>query len=203
MKNLADTLFKVRGTKVAPYNGAILVAEPFLTETHFNHSVISIIDYDAEEGATGAVMNHRSECMLAELFDDINVRHDVPVYCGGPVGQDRLYFIHTLGSGIIPGAREYAPGLYIGGDFKAIVNYVNEGYPTDGMVRFFVGYSSWTAGQLEQELAEASWAIPSGNPDMSDEFLSLHGDRQWHRAVRHLGEEYRSWRLVPRNPEMN
>lgn len=203
MKNLSDTLFKVRSCRQMPACGAVLVSEPFLTETYFNHSIISIIDYSREEGATGAVLNNRSECMLAELFSDVRIRFNIPVYCGGPMGQDRLFFIHTLGSEIIPGAREYAPGLFIGGDFDAIVEYVNDGYPTDGVVRFLVGYSSWTVGQLENELREGSWAIADNDAISPEELLNGNGDRQWHAAVRTLGEDYRSWRMLPRNAECN
>ena len=118
MKNLANGLFHVVAIdERAPRCGGLLVAEPFLKESYFNHGVISIIEYASDEGATGVVMNNRTEYMLSELLDGVSPEADQPVYCGGPLGLDRLYFIHTLGPDVIPDGRPIGNGLYVGGDF--------------------------------------------------------------------------------------
>lgn len=202
MKDLASTLFRVSSDKSAPRRGGLLVAEPFLRESYFSHGVISLIDYAPDEGATGVVMNKPTGYRLADLLDNTRVFSNAEVYCGGPLGQDRLYFIHTLGDKIIPGARMYAPGLYVGGDFNSVIDYVNSGYPVSGNVRFFIGYSSWTDGQLEEEIGEDTWA-QAPMPENPESLLTLHGDAYWHRAVRSLGENYRSWQLLPSDPKSN
>ena len=202
MKDITTNLFKVKSSRNVPTCGGVLVAKPFSQDSYFKHSVVSLIDYIPEEGATGVVMNYRTRFTLSELLDGIDSRYDVPVFCGGPVGQDRLFFIHTLGSDIIPGARCYAPGLYVGGDFDSVTAYVNEGYETDGNIRFFIGYSSWCEGQLEREISREMWALPSSAPD-ARELLTSGGDNYWHRAVRTLGETYRPWTLLPRNVTNN
>ncbi len=137
MKDITTNLFRVKSSSQPPAVGGLLVAEPFIHESYFNHGVVSLIDYVPDEGATGVVMNNRTEYQLNELLEGIETRIQIPVFCGGPLGQDRLYFLHTLGSEIIPNARRYAPGIYIGGDFDAIISYVNAGYPVDGAVRVF------------------------------------------------------------------
>ena len=198
IKDICSALFSVpTGTSDVPRGGDLLIAEPFMDENYFSHSVISVIDYEPKGGAMGVVLNHQSPSMLSDVLDDVDIKVDMPVYCGGPLALDRLFFLHNLGSDIIPGARPYAPGMFVGGDFDAIIEYINSGYPTDGRVRFFVGYSGWDEGQLEQELAEGTWAIDhwSGSPA---ELLKDSGDTFWHKTVRNLGEPYRSWRLVPR-----
>lgn len=203
MKDLSTLLqFKATPSGKRPECGTLLVAEPFLKESYFNHGVISIIDYLPTDGATGVVMNNRTGYGLSELLDGLETDIDIPVYCGGPLGQDRLFFIHTLGRNIVPKAREYAPGLYVGGDFEAITNYINAGYTIDGCVRFFIGYSSWSAGQLEREIEEHTWAEAPAPYDPMD-LLRGDADPYWHRTVRTLGVEYRSWRLIPRIPECN
>ncbi|MDE6269611.1 MAG: YqgE/AlgH family protein [Muribaculaceae bacterium] len=181
-----------------PAGGRLLVAEPFMDETIFSHSVVSLLDYEPEGGAMGVVLNRQSHSMLTDLIDDLEIEYDMPVFCGGPLAMDRVFFIHTLGSDIIPGAREYMPGLYIGGDFDAMIEYINSGYRTDGVVRFFVGYSSWDRSQLESEIAEGAWALTDAPAD-GGTLLSGSGDSVWHRTVRSMGNEYRSWRLVPRH----
>lgn len=202
MKDITTNLFRVKSSHCSPVAGAALVAEPFMKEGYFNHGVISIIDYVPEEGATGTVMNNRTEYMLGELLDGVSPDLEIPVFCGGPLGQDRLYFIHTLGPDIIPKARRYAPGLYVGGDFDIIIDYINEGYNVDGAVRFFIGYSSWYEGQLENEIRQEKWALTHviGSPS---NMISLAGDKYWHRFVRSLGPAYRAWSLMPRNVAYN
>lgn len=201
MKDIITDIFNVSATKGDVRQGALLVAEPFLRESYFNHGVLSLVDYNPDDGAMGVVMNYRTGNMLSDVLDDISPQYDAPVYCGGPLGQDRLFFIHTLGPDIISEAREYAPGLFVGGDFNAITDYVNSGYQLDGVLRFFVGYSGWSRGQLEDELSENVWALT----DFSDARELLHGsgDSYWHRCVRQLGDAYRAWQLLPRNIHAN
>ena len=43
----------------------------------------------------------------------------MPVYNGGPVEQDKLYFIHKIPE-LIPNSIEISNGIYWGGDFKEI-----------------------------------------------------------------------------------
>lgn len=202
MKDLATTLFNIASDRRTPRCGGLLVAEPFLRDTHFNRAVISIIDYQAADGATGTVMNNPTGYELPQLLDGLDENIHVPIYCGGPLGQDRLYFLHTLGPDIIPGAREYAPGLFVGGDFTSAVSYLESGYPAEGLIRFFIGYSSWTEGQLEHEIENRVWAQADAPDDLSTIF-SGEGDSFWHRAVRDLGPAYRSWQLLPKNPSCN
>ena len=202
MKDITTDLFKVSVPTHRPVCGGLLVAEPFMKEPDFNHGVVSLVDYVPDEGATGVVMNNRTEYMLDELLDGIDSTTRIPVFCGGPVGQDRLFFIHTLGSEIVKGARRYAPGLYVGGDFDAVIDYVNAGYDTEGIVRFFVGYSNWVEGQLEKEIRKDSWA-QAPSPANPAELLTLAGDAYWHRAVGKLGSAYRSWTLIPRHAGNN
>ena len=203
MKNLANGLFHVVAIdERAPRCGGLLVAEPFLKESYFNHGVISIIEYASDEGATGVVMNNRTEYMLSELLDGVSPEADQPVYCGGPLGLDRLYFIHTLGPDVIPDGRPIGNGLYVGGDFDSVIEYINSGYPADGNIRFFIGYSSWGAGQLEREIREGTCA-QAPLPSEPQKLLEGNADPYWHRNVRALGEAYRPWQLLPRYPAYN
>ena len=140
--------------------------------------------------------------MLSELLDGVSKEADQPVYCGGPLGLDRLYFIHTLGPEVIPDGRPYSNGLYVGGDFDAVLEYVNSGYPAEGNLRFFIGYSSWCPGQLEQEIREGTWA-QAPSPRSPEELLNGNAVPYWHRNVRSLGEAYRPWLLLPRYPSYN
>ncbi len=202
MRDLRTSILKINTVKAAATQGSLLVAEPFLTESYFNHSVIMLVDYNDGEEALGLVMNNATGHTLDEYLDGVAPQTDVPVYCGGPIGEDRMVFMHTLGETVFPGARLFAPGLYLGGDFEAAIDYVNQGYPTDGFIRFFIGYSGWSAGQLNDEINEGVWAVTDA-PAERDALLRLSADAYWHRTVRCMGGAYRPWRIFPRDPKAN
>lgn len=185
----------------APAPGAMLVSEPFLREEYFNHSVIALIEYEPGGGAMGVVLNNESEYSLQELVEGVEIKEPIPVYCGGPVGSDRLFFVHTLGD-VIPGTQPLGNGLWIGGDFDPMLSIINDRYELEGNIRFFLGYSGWSDGQLEDEIARNVWTVSplAGSPH---DVLRGDGDAYWHRAVRALGPDFRGWLYHPQNPMAN
>ncbi|WP_290146543.1 YqgE/AlgH family protein [Paramuribaculum intestinale] len=180
--------------------GTLLVAEPFLKEECFAHSVIYIVDHASDSSSMGVVLNHITRHRLSDLIDGIDSAHDTPVFCGGPVGTNRLFFMHTLGD-IIPQSQEIGSGMYIGGDFDYMRQYINAGYPTEGKIRFFIGYSGWSARQLEDEIQSNVWAV-SGFKS-AERLLKEHGDSYWHRTVRSMDSRFRGWLYHPQNPHAN
>lgn len=187
-------------TRRIPRAGSLLVAEPFLRERYFHHAVICLVDYEPRGSAMGIVLNNRTSYTLQDLLPAVTVEKPIPVYCGGPMSCDRLYFIHTLGD-LIPSSREIAPGLHIGGDFDSMLSIVNDGYAVDGHLRFFLGYSGWGVEQLDEELLKSVWAV-TDIPDLGS-LLSGEEDSYWHNIVRSMGENYRGWLYHPRNPHAN
>ena len=91
--------------------------------------------------------------------------------------------------------------LAIRGDFDVLLSIINDGYDTEGSVRFFIGYSGWSPGQLDEELLKKVWAVT----DIRDSHSLLKGaeDSYWHRVVRSMGPEFRGWLYHPRNPHSN
>lgn len=201
MLDFASLLFNIDISARLPRPGSLLVAEPFLRESYFNHAVICLIDHAPGLASMGVVLNRLSGHTLQELIDDIRAPQSVPVFCGGPMSCDRLYFLHTLGPDILPDAREIRQGLWIGGNFEAMKQYVNAGYPIDGHIRFFIGYSGWDDGQLDGELRKNVWAVTEFSS--AEKLLCGAEDRFWHRHVRAMGPSYRGWRYHPQNPRAN
>ncbi len=203
MKNYRSRIFDFKTIKRPVEQGSLLVSEPFLQERYFKHAVISLVDLAADNGTMGVVLNNRTGLMLHEVVDEIKASRQVNVYCGGPLSHDRLFFLHTLGPDIVSGASEYAPGLYIGGDFASVVEYVNSGYPMNGVLRFFIGYTGWSPGQLAEELDNDVWAVANPDAVPAAVLLSNHGDTLWHTVVRTMGPDYRLWRLHPMSTRAN
>lgn len=201
MIDFESLLFNIDiSTRSIPRPGSLLVAEPFLRERYFHHAVICLVDYEPRGSAMGIVLNSRTSYSLQDLLPAVKTARPIPIYCGGPMSCDRLYFMHTLGD-LIPGSRKICNGLWIGGEFDTMLSIVNDGYLLDGHIRFFLGYSGWDAEQLDGELLKSVWAV-TDIPSV-DELLSGEEDAYWHRIVRTMGARYRGWLYHPRNPHSN
>lgn len=200
MNPLNKSLFDIDLPGLPLEQGRLLVAEPFLRDEYFNHAAILLADYQKGEKAMGVVMNAATEYTLGQLVENVDEDLRIPIFCGGPMSRDRLFYVHTLGH-LIPESREIADGIYIGGDFEAVIDYVAKGYPTEGMIRFFAGYSGWDAGQLEEEVRNHVWAVTK--PLSFSRLLVGKGNSYWHKVVRTMGEPYRGWLYHPMFPACN
>ncbi len=187
-------------TIVNPQKGDLLIAEPLLDEPYFKRSVILLLDEDNNQGHIGLALNKITPVSLQDLFPDWKAGAEVPVYSGGPVEADRLFMLDTMGDRF-EGSMEVSPGLYVGAKLDDIIDYINNNRYADGNIRFFLGYSGWSRGQLTSEILKNTWAL-NPNPGHTD-VLTGAEDLYWRREVRRLGEKYRSWLLVPSNPAFN
>lgn len=200
MRDLDSTLFGIDISTLTPREGSLLVAEPFLSDQYFNHAVITLIDYAPQTSVMGIVMNRTSGYTLGQMIEGFDDDTDIPIYIGGPMSRNRMFYIHRLGN-IFSGSVEIMPGLWIGGDYGEVIQYVRDGYHTDDMMRFFIGYSGWDAGQLEEEIRQHVWAVTS--PMSADEMLTGSDDAYWHKTVRKMGGRYRGWQMQPMFPAAN
>lgn len=178
--------------------GKLLLSEPsLLQDVVFGRSVILITEYNSE-GATGFILNKPINYSVSDLIPDIEI--PFPVYTGGPVEQDNLYFIHNKPE-IIPFSTEISDGIFWGGDFEIVKKQINLGNISEHNIRFFLGYSGWEAGQLEDELQSSSWIVVS-NPYKNTILTKAHSDF-WKEQLKTLGEKYAVWLNAPENPELN
>lgn len=200
MQSLEHFLFNIDIPTERPRQGSLLIAEPFLKEDFFNHSVICLTEYNPVGSVMGVVLNHRLPIMLSKAITGITRSECIPIFCGGPMSRDRLFFLHTVPDSI-PDGHLVTDGLFLAGNFEAMRDYVNGGGIIEGKIRFFVGYSGWTGHQLDEEIASNVWAVSS--PRNISNLLRGSGDSCWHRYVRILGERYRGWLYHPRNPSAN
>ena len=65
--------------------GRLLIANKELGDPNFVQTVILIVDYDGEKGASGLILNRRTKVELAKVFPDVKNAPSDPVYQGGPV----------------------------------------------------------------------------------------------------------------------
>ena len=190
--------FQIRSNTLSPKPADLLLSEPTMSDFHFGRSVVLIIDHTEGEGTFGIIMNKLLNVRLNEIvdvFDDF----DAPVFLGGPVAENQIFFMHTLGE-LIPDSCKIMDGLYWGGDTETLNTLIATGIADSSNVRFFLGYSGWDAGQLVHELECNSWII--GKADSEDLFHTP-PDQMWKTFVGRMGKDYALWSQFPRNPEDN
>jgi len=135
--------------------GSVLICEPFMRDSGFKRSVILLCDYVKDEGTVGYVINKPMNLNINEVIEDFP-EFEAQIFYGGPVASDTLHFLHTKGE-LIRGAIEVSEGIYWGGDFEEIKFLIKTQVLTPNDISFYLGYSGWSAGQLEDELAYGSW----------------------------------------------
>ena len=191
-------LFQIHSNTLEPNQGDILLSEPTMNDFHFGRSVVLLVDHNASEGSFGIIMNKSLNVRLKEIvyvFEDF----DAPVYLGGPVAENQIFFMHTLGD-LIPDSCKIMDGLYWGGDTDTLNTLIAQGIVNQHNIRFFLGYSGWEAGQLTSELVRNSWLVCKTNSKM---LLSTPTDQMWKAFVARMGKEYEMWSRFPKNPEEN
>lgn len=178
--------------------GQLLIAEPsIIGDLSFNRSVILLADHN-EEGSVGFILNKPLEYTINDLIPDIE--SSFIIYNGGPVEQDNLYFIHTIPE-LITNSIEISNGIFWGGDFELTKSLINQGKINKEDIRFFLGYTGWSANQLEEELQANSWIIFSNTYESS--ILKKSSKQFWKEKIIELGGEYIIWSNAPENPILN
>ncbi len=190
-------IFKIQFNNVMPSKGCVLISEPFLQDKYFQRSVVYLIDH-TEKGSMGLVLNKELEIDLSELMEDLHTEQKLPVFLGGPVAVETLFYLHTLES--IPESLQVSDNLYLNGDFDLLKDYINTGGLVEGKIKFFFGYSGWEAGQLMAEIKQNAWLV---GDITDDDVLRNEDEKVWEESLESLGEQYKVWTKFPKNPSLN
>jgi putative transcriptional regulator len=142
--------------------GLLLKSTAALDNTIFAGAAIYITECNAG-GAVGFIINRSFERSIDELEE---FKHSVyfPLYDGGPVDKEHLFFIHRRPDRINDGIQ-ISGAIFYGGNFRQAINGINNKSLSAADIKIFVGYCGWDAGELEAEIAEGSWVIATGTED--------------------------------------
>ncbi len=180
-----------------PSKGKLLIAEPsILDDISFNRSIILLTEH-SHSSSIGFIMNKPLSYSLKDLVPEVDC--DFKVYQGGPVEQDNLYFIHKIPN-LLPNSIEVNNGIYWGGDFNELSNLLNKGLVKNEDIRFFLGYSGWGEGQLNNELKSESWLVSENN---HQNIFNIHPKNLWKEYLMEIGGKYQIWANAPKNPSLN
>jgi putative transcriptional regulator len=190
-------LFAILPEDKIPGKGKILISEPFLPDTFFNRSIVYLTDHSSQ-GSVGFILNKKLDLQVSAAIEGFE-SWDENLSLGGPVAPDTLHYLHNLGD-LIPKSVLVEGNIFWGGDIDSIRELIKTGKINKSQIRFFLGYSGWSAGQLERELKENSWVIAKVNSNI---VLNNSGDDIWKKVLRGFKNKYKMWADFPDSPEMN
>lgn len=142
----------------------------------------------------GFVLNKKTDLIVNTFFPELEEYPEIPIYLGGSVSANRLFFIHSLGDLIVPDSVKIKDRLYFDGDFEALKRYIQNGHSIEGKVKFFLGYSGWTEGQLGNEINKNSWVVSHA---AKENVLLADGESFWKNSLEQLGSNYEAWTKYP------
>ncbi len=195
--NEIDKFLQIRTNNVKPAKGRILLSEPLMGDYFFGRSVVLLAEHN-EEGSFGTILNKPISANFNDIVKDFP-DFDAPVYLGGPVDTENLFYVHTKGD-LLPDSLEIIKGVFWGGDIGMLkeMMLLKTIQPKD--IRFFIGYSGWAASQLDQELEKNSWIIARAT---SQKVFGIEPTIMWENIVNKMGEEYKYWKNFPVDPNAN
>lgn len=177
--------------------GNILIADPFLKDPNFMRSAIFMCEHQPE-GSFGFVLSKAYPLTLGSLMNGLE-GFEIPVFYGGPVQKDTLHFLHRLPA-IIPGGVEVTDGIYWGGEFDVVTGLIQQNKLPYNNIRFFIGYSGWGQGQLDDEMEQKSWLVTEGNKRL---IFGTSAENIWKEALKQKGGQFEQLINYPIDPQLN
>lgn len=163
-----------------------LIAVPAMDDPHFARGVTLLCEHN-EDGAMGLLVNRLSDYRLGEVLEQMEISTELPriaedtVLVGGPMLPDRGFVLHD-GGDEWPSTMRVAPGLAVTTSRDILAAMARGSGPRRHLVA--LGFASWSAGQLEQEIADNAWlTVPADQAIVFETPLEL----RWQAAAKCLG----------------
>lgn len=153
--------------------GQILIAMPAMEDPYFSKSVILVCNHD-QDGAMGMILNHPLQLNVGDLFEQLDMECHVQqqerqVHFGGPVQVERGFVLHTPATEFNT-TLDLSEGLAMTSSKDILEAAARDEAPQDMFIA--LGYTGWSAGQLEEEIQANTWLT-----------LPLADDQQLHKLI--------------------
>jgi putative transcriptional regulator len=150
-----------------------LIAMPGMTDERFSRAVIYVCAH-SEEGAMGLMINRPQSMLFPDLLVQLGIMNeqaairlprrtrDIKVRDGGPVDRSRGFVLHSADYRV-------DSSLPVSGDvcLTATVDMLRAISTGKGPrhALMALGYSGWSAGQLESEIVANGWLTCPASPE--------------------------------------
>ena len=168
-------------TRTAEYEpsyleGQFLIAMPSISGEPFSRSIVYICAHSAE-GAMGIVLNRPASHMnLSDLLVQLEIIPEperislpksvdtVPVLMGGPVETSRGFVLHSSDYHIAQSTLPIDDSICLTATVDILRAIAQGRGPADAVLA--LGYASWQAGQLENEIQANGWLTSPASADL-------------------------------------
>jgi putative transcriptional regulator len=176
---------RIGGRSVESMTGQLLVATPTLKDPNFDRTVVLLVAHETG-GALGVVLNRATEVPVAEVLGNWGELAGDPavLFEGGPVQPESAICLARTR----PEVKKRVSGFHpVSGALGTLDLSVDPDRMRDNVagIRVFAGYSGWSAGQLEEEIAAGSWFVFDALP--GDPFVERPDDL-WAMVLRRQGD---------------
>jgi len=140
--------------ELEPANGVLLVAKPGLADANFRETVVLVTQ--ALDGSTVGVILNRPLARKHEKTGET-------LYFGGPVMPEVLVALYRSERTPDASAFHVLKGVYLTmhpDNIERLLAKRGQGY------RLYAGFSGWSPGQLESELARDGWYVQPARADL-------------------------------------
>jgi len=177
----------VKTEVISSLKNHFLIAMPSLTDPYFKKSVVYLCEHD-DEGAMGFIINSPVKLTLQELLKNAeNISHEPsppltdPVFLGGPLDMDKGFILH---SPITDNSKSTLLNehLLMSNSNEILSSLGTDQAPDNYLIT--LGYASWDAGQLEEEMNLNQWLTIDFEHDT---IFNTPIEQRWDSSIKRLG----------------
>jgi putative transcriptional regulator len=167
-------------------SGQLLVAMPHMEDPRFARTVVYMCAH-SDDGAMGFIVNRLIDNMRFDtLMDQLGLdtepeRPDIPIHFGGPVEASRGFVLHS--TDLIQEATLVIDEAFALTATTEMLKAIAEGQGPERCV-LALGYASWGAGQLDQEIQDNGWLLVPADDQL---VFGLDNNAKWEGALGKLG----------------
>ena len=113
--------------------------------------------------------------------------------------MDTIHYLHQCPE-LIPESQHVSGDIYWGGNFETVKLLIKTESIDLNKIKFFIGYSGWESGQLENELSEKTWLVTTTTSSL---VFSTPFENIWKEGLKHLGGKFELMINFPIDPQLN
>ena len=167
--------------EMSELTGQLLVASPNMNDPNFFRTVILVLR-DEEDGTMGLILNRPVDISVKDACEKIlqtTCEVEGNLHQGGPCEGPMMVLYSGQAYGEAMGDLKVLPGVWFITNKDEIETVLGD---SDSRVRCYIGYSGWTAGQLDAEINAGAWLI---HPAVED-FIFSENPRIWSKLMTRL-----------------
>ena len=169
------------------YKNHFLIAAPNMKDPTFEGTVVYICEH-TKSGAMSIVINRYIRLSVESLLQRIGIENKNPalenvfLYDGGPVQVERGFVLHSANKKY-HSTMQVTDRIYLSTS-RDVLEAVGAGDGAPEKFLLSLGYSGWSEGQLEAELAVSGWLIAPADESI---IFDTPDEERYDKALKLLG----------------